>query len=183
MDKIKLNELENLINHYNELDLKGDLNDEDYEKLKNIKKEYFKEKQKFMPKQVIVIRKDLNMPAGKLAAQVAHASWGMFSQNFEFIKTENGYKVEIEFNENNKFHQASKIWFEERFTKVILYVKSEEKLKEIYNKACKKGLPVCFIEDAGFTVFNEPTITCIGIGPAFSEDLIGVTDKLQIFKD
>lgn len=175
--------LESKINHLHELDLKGDLNDSDYEELKNLKRQLEKEKQKLLPKQVIIVRKDLNMPAGKLAAQVAHASWGMFSKNFEFIKTENGYKVEIEFNHNNKFHKAAKIWFEERFTKVILYVKSEEKLKEIYNKACKKGLPVCLIEDAGFTVFNESTITCLGIGPCFPEDLIGVTDKLQIFKD
>lgn len=176
--------LESKINYLNELDLKGDLIDSDYEELKNLKRQLEKEKQKLLPKQVIVIRKDLNMPAGKLAAQVSHASFGVFSKNFKLEQlNENQESITITFDKNNKFDQAAKIWLSERFTKVIVYVKSEKALLDVYEKANLKGIPNCLIEDAGFTIFNEPTKTCLGIGPCYQDDLIGITDKLQLFKD
>lgn len=166
--------LESKINYLNELDLKGDLNNLDYEELKNLKKQFEKEKQKLLPKQVIVIRKDLNMPSGKLAAQVSHASMATITNRLE--QTDNGYFL----NTNDNY---LKEWLENRFTKVVLYVKSEKALLDVYQKAINKGLSVYLIEDAGFTVFDKPTKTCLSIGPCLQDDLIGVTDKLQLFKD
>lgn len=166
--------LESKINYLNELDLKGDLNNLDYEELKNLKKQFEKEKQKLLPKQVIVIRKDLNMPSGKLAAQVSHASMATITNRLE--QTDNGYFL----NTNDNY---LKEWLENRFTKVVLYVKSEKALLDVYQKAINKGLNVYLIEDAGFTIFDKPTKTCLSIGPCLQDDLIGVTDKLQLFKD
>lgn len=175
---MNLEELEIKIKHLNELDLKGDLVDKDYEDLKNLKLELNrlkeKERQKSLPKQVIVIRKDLNMPAGKLAAQVAHASMATITNRLKNI--DNGYILET--NDINL-----KEWLENRFTKVILYVKSEKALLEVYDKAIEKQLPTYLIEDAGFTVFDKPTKTCLSIGPCLQDDLIGITNKLQLFKD
>lgn len=125
------------------------------------------------PKQVIVVNRNLNMPHGKLAAQVSHASLGAL---FECGR-KNEKELHIDFEKDS----AVEKWVNERFTKVVLYVKSDEKLVEVYNKAKEKGLPCSLITDAGFTVFNGvPTRTCVGIGPCFPDEFIGVTDKLRV---
>ena len=41
-------------------------------------------------KQVIIARKDLNMSPGKLAAQVAHASWAFLSNQMRDALTDGG---------------------------------------------------------------------------------------------
>ena len=45
------------------------------------------------------------------------------------------------------------------------------------------NIPNCLIEDYGFTCFNEPTKTCLALGPCYPEDLIELTKKLQLYKD
>jgi len=55
--------------------------------------------------------------------------------------------------------------------KITLIVDTVEQLRELqeaYNDVCATQL----ITDKGFTVFTEPTTTCLGIGP-LSEDMIG----------
>lgn len=147
-----------------------------------------KERQKLEPKQIIVIRKDLNMPSGKLASQVSHASLGCIlnltkKQINEKDDGSKEYTISLELSENNPKEKAVTEWLFKRFTKVILYVKSEQKLIEVFEKAKAKGLNTVMIEDKGFTVFNGvETKTCIGIGPCYIDDLIGVTDKLQLLK-
>ncbi len=136
------------------------------------------------PKQVIVIRKDLNMPSGKLAAQVSHASLGCIMNIMNKTEKDNVFSLNLSLNRNEKKELAVIDWLNIRFTKVILYVKSEEKLMEVYLNAKSKGLNTVLIEDMGFTVFDGvKTKTCIGIGPCYAEDLIGVTNKLQLLKD
>jgi len=112
-------------------------------------------------KQVIVIRRDLNMSAGKLAAQVAHASLK------SYFATENTPQC------NN--------WLENSYTKVVLYVKSEEALSKLYNKCQEKDIPCSLIMDEGRTELDGPTFTCLGIGPLWEEDFEGITNKLRVF--
>jgi peptidyl-tRNA hydrolase len=55
--------------------------------------------------------------------------------------------------------------------KITLVVDTVEQLKtlqEAYKNVCGTSL----VTDAAFTVFDEPTTTCLGIGP-IPEDLIG----------
>ena len=128
------------------------------------------------PKQVIVMRKDLKMPSGKIAAQASHASMAAL---FEKSKRTNT-SINIDFSEDTALER----WLNERFTKVVLQVKSEAKLIEIYNKAKEANLPVALITDAGFTVFDGvPTKTCLAIGPVYPGQLEGITDKLQVYRD
>jgi PTH2 family peptidyl-tRNA hydrolase len=125
------------------------------------------------PKQVIVVNRSLNMPHGKLAAQVAHASLGALFKCG--VKRQDMIHIDL------RTGDAVEQWLNGRFTKIVLYVKSDEKLQKIYQKALDADLPTVMIEDAGFTVFDgKQTRTCVGIGPVFPDELIGITDKLRI---
>lgn len=88
-------------------------------------------------------------------------------------------KIRSVFKENS----PELLWLDEKFTKIVCYVKSEESLLKVYENAQKAGLNSILIKDAGDTFFDKPTYTCVGIGPAFDEDLKPVTGKLQLYKD
>lgn len=130
------------------------------------------------PKQIIVIRKDLNMSAGKLAAQVSHASLGCLTNLMTKEINEKEIKYILDVSNNISLDK----WLSHRFTKVVLYVKSEEALLNLKTKADKNNINNCLIKDVGFTEFTEPTYTCIGLGPDFPINLNKITKKLQVFK-
>jgi PTH2 family peptidyl-tRNA hydrolase len=133
-------------------------------------------------KQVIVVRKDLNMPEGKLAAQVSHASMAPLIEKLRGFShdlvtpTDTKQRLFIDLIPGD----AWKDWIDGRFRKIVVYVKSEQKLLDIFNKAKEAKLPCSLIKDAGFTVFNEPTYTCVGIGPCWAEDVDKITGKLRL---
>ena len=127
-------------------------------------------------KQVIVVRKDLNMRKGKMVAQGAHAS---LKAILDLMKPQ--------FDDNNelilriKNDSALQDWIRGRFTKICLSVNSEAELIEIYNKAKEKGLICSLITDAGLTEFaGVPTKTCCAIGPCWSDEVDEITGKLQL---
>lgn len=131
------------------------------------------ERQNTEPKQVIVVNRNLNMPQGKLAAQVSHASLAALFK----CGLKNDEMLHIDLRTGSAVEQ----WVNKRFTKIVLYVKSDAKLLEIAKKAEDAGLPTALITDAGFTIFDgKPTRTCVGIGPAFPDEFIGITDKLRV---
>ena len=64
-----------------------------------------------------------------------------------------------------------------KITLVVDTVDELKALQEAYKNVCGTAL----VTDAGFTVFNEPTTTCLGLGP-LSEDMIGEDLKaLKLF--
>lgn len=110
-------------------------------------------------KQVILVRKDLKMPAGKMSAQVSHASVSAVLKS---------PKNTIE------------DWEKQGMKKVVLKVKDEKELLQFEKLAKKYKLVTSLIKDLGKTFFEKPTITCLGIGPD-KEDLIDkVTGKLKM---
>lgn len=112
-------------------------------------------------KQVIVMRKDLNMRKGKMIAQGAHASM-MVVLNFQ----------------TDIFVQK---WLSQKFAKIVVSVDSEKELQEIHEKALTSGLRSFMIQDSGYTEFNGvPTNTCIAIGPAPAEWIDKVTGHLKL---
>ncbi|WP_163193087.1 aminoacyl-tRNA hydrolase [Clostridium thermarum] len=137
-------------------------------------------------KQVIVMRKDLQMTKGKMIAQGSHASLGIILEmmevanliNEEEDRSEAGaYSLNLKVEENSAIDN----WFKEGYKKVCVYVNSEDELLDIYNKADEKGLPVLMIEDAGVTMFKGiPTKTCLAIGPAWEEDIDEITGGLKL---
>lgn len=136
-------------------------------------------------KQVIIVRKDLKMPTGKVAAQASHASLGALLKMFK-KKTypDDRTKYEVEFNDGSILDK----WLNGIFTKICLTVNSEEELDNIYNDIVKynetiKGeqIPIVMIEDCGLTCFNGiKTKTCIGIGPFWSDDIDKFTKHLKL---
>lgn len=115
-------------------------------------------------KQVIVIRKDLNMSCGKLAVQVAHAS-------LEAAERVKGSHSEV-----------YREWKEEGAKKVVLQVGSEEELMEIYKEALERGLTAVLIRDAGLTELEPGTATAVGIGPHESERIDRITGRLPLLR-
>jgi len=111
-------------------------------------------------KQVIVLRKDLNMRKGKMVAQGAHASLGAYLKN-----PKHPYCIE---------------WLQGPFIKICVSVDSEEELLKIYKLADKTDLPHVLIKDAGKTEFKKPTYTAVAIGPGPEDEVNKITGELKL---
>jgi PTH2 family peptidyl-tRNA hydrolase len=123
-------------------------------------------------KQVIILRKDLNMRKGKLVAQGAHASMGAILS----LCKQDGDTLVLEMDERTK------PWLTGRFKKICVYVNSEEELLQIYNTALTKGLVCTIIKDSGLTEFNGvPTLTAVAVGPDREDRIDEVTKHLPLF--
>lgn len=137
-------------------------------------------------KQVIIIRKDLNMRKGKMIAQASHASLGALLGMFkkEDIWEENtfpsvGTRYELSFEHNSYLDK----WLNGVFTKICLYVESEKELVDLHTKIVKENpnIPCVLIEDCGLTEFHGvKTKTCIGIGPYWSDEIDVFTKDLKL---
>jgi PTH2 family peptidyl-tRNA hydrolase len=129
-------------------------------------------------KQIIVMRKDLNMRRGKQIAQGAHASMKFILDRGAF------YRAELDHPEQFHSDIADPViqnWMKGMFTKVCVSVDSESELDEIYNRAKEAGLICSMIVDAGLTEFNGvPTKTCCAIGPSWEEELQPITGHLKL---
>lgn len=110
-------------------------------------------------KQVILVRSDLKLPKGKMAAQCAHAA------------------VEAEINSPRKKVEE---WLNEGMKKVVLKVKDLEELRKFEKLARKEKLVVSVIEDRGLTVVEPGTITCLAIGPDEEKLIDRLTDHLKM---
>jgi PTH2 family peptidyl-tRNA hydrolase len=113
-------------------------------------------------KQVIVVRRDLGMGIGKIAAQVAHAAV-MGAEKTKERKRE--------------WFEA---WFDGGQAKVVVKVKSMDELVEVRKHAESLRLPVVQVQDSGLTQIPPGTTTCLGIGPAPSELVDKVTNNLKL---
>jgi peptidyl-tRNA hydrolase, PTH2 family len=110
-------------------------------------------------KQVILVREDLNLPRGKLAAQSSHAS------------VDTALKSEPE---------KVKEWKKNGGKKIILKVADEKELFKYKTMADDAGLETALIKDAGHTVVEPGTITCLGIGPDEEDEIDKITGKLKM---
>ena len=124
-------------------------------------------------KQVIVMRKDLNMRKGKMISQGSHASMKVLLDSM--ISVEDGRIFDLPID------SPIKDWIEGIFTKICVSVDSEEELLEIYNKAKDSGLMCSLIQDVGLTEFGGvPTYTCCAIGPNWDTEIDPITSHLKL---
>src|SRR3989338_4548815 len=110
-------------------------------------------------KQAIVMRKDLDLSKGKLAAQAAHASL----EAYKCAKA-----------------GARAAWESAGQKKVVLKVDGLKELEAIFRQAKEAGLPCSMIKDAGKTELPAGTATAVGIGPATEREIDSVTRNLKL---
>lgn len=127
-------------------------------------------------KQTIVVRKDLKMKSGKLAGQVAHASLKVFSDRIRKYYNAGEYGWHVDVNVTSEMKE----WLEGKFTKIVVGCDSESDILDLEKKAKDSNLPYAVVKDAGDTVFNEPTITCIAIGPDTDEKVEALTEEYKL---
>lgn len=106
-------------------------------------------------KQAIIIRNDLEMGKGKIAAQACHASVTAVMKTLK--------------KNAKKFEE----WESQGQKKIVLKVNSKQELLEIFEKAKKKTV-ASLIKDAGLTQLTPGECTAAGIGP----DEEGIIDQL-----
>ncbi len=113
-------------------------------------------------KLVIIIRKDLRMGKGKIAAQASHAS---------VIASERIKEI------NAKWWRS---WINSGQRKIVLKAESKIDLFKIKEEAEEACLPTSVIQDSGLTQLEPGTVTCIAIGPAPSELIDKITKELSL---
>ena len=113
-------------------------------------------------KQVIVVRKDLDMGTGKIAAQVGHAC---------VLGAEHVRKSKPEWY---------KEWIIAGQEKVVVKVTGLEQLEQVKRHAISLDLPWSEVTDAGHTQIAPGTVTCISIGPAPEVTIDKVTKDLKL---
>lgn len=132
-------------------------------------------------KQVIVIRKDLNMRKGKMIAQGSHASMAFLTESMHKaygLDTLPCFVTDTFFVDKSI---AIEHWLKNSFRKIVCYVNSEEELVEIHQRALASGLLSHLIEDNGLTEFNGvKTKTAVAIGPDWDDAFEGITDHLPL---
>lgn len=129
-------------------------------------------------RQVIVVRKDLNMRKGKIAAQTAHASMAFLSKIY--MTSPSGVDI-FPLIFKTAISDVELEWLKDSFTKIVVSVDSEDELMEIFHAAEVAGLVVNLITDNGTTEFNGvPTKTCLAIGPDFKEKIDPITGHLKL---
>ena len=131
-------------------------------------------------KQVLVWRQDLqNVPKGKFGAQMGHAAHLFLTEQ---VRAEYGGKgPKLRAGESGKVEirltQAEMDWILGNYRKVVAFVRSEAELMEIYHAARKLNIPAHIVTDDGLTVFEQPTVTCLSIGPAEESEVDKVTGE------
>lgn len=110
-------------------------------------------------KQAIIIRQDLKLPKGKIAAQTAHAS--------------------VEAVMRSKKDNV-KDWRKEGMAKIVLKVADLKELRKYNQMAKDTGLTTAVITDAGKTVVMPGTVTCVAIGPDEDEEIDAIISELKL---
>lgn len=120
----------------------------------------------FAPKEeyklVVLVRTDLDMGKGKIAAQVGHAS------------------VECALRAEKKDRKVFDAWMDSGQKKVVLKVPNKDEMIRYMAEARSCGLYTVMISDAGRTQVDPGTATCIGIGPAPQSEIDKVTGALKM---
>lgn len=150
-------------------------------------------------RQLIIARKDLNMSAGKLAAQVSHASMAFLTA---LLRDAKGNKNKIKRIEDGEYVFEIKMdaetynnWICGIFTKTICEARNKNQLLKAKNIAeelgMEEGKDFFLIKDNCLTELEpeeidengvERTLTCIGFRPLPDDVAHEISRKFQLYR-
>lgn len=113
-------------------------------------------------KQVILVRTDLDMGKGKMAAQCCHAS----VMSYMAALRENKEIVDQ--------------WIKEGQKKIVLKVDDDKAIKKLFEAFKFKNIPCALVNDAGLTQLPPGTITTLGVGPWKKSEIDFFTSALKL---
>ncbi len=113
-------------------------------------------------KMIIVVRWDLKLSSGKMAAQVAHAA------------------VNCAFAAKKRKPAWFDKWYMEGQRKVVVKTPKLEDLYILKSQAEALDLTTSIVTDAGLTEVQPNTVTVLGIGPGPGDIIDKVTGELKL---
>nr|AAD19814.1 hypothetical 23.1kd-like protein [Drosophila melanogaster] len=113
-------------------------------------------------KMVLVVRNDLKMGKGKIAAQCGHGAVGAYQR--AVVRTP----------------RLLRSWENCGCAKIAVRVESEAELMAIKKEAERQQLNTCLIRDAGRTQIEANSKTVLAVGPAAAADIDRVTGHLKL---
>ncbi|EDW55130.1 probable peptidyl-tRNA hydrolase 2 [Drosophila sechellia] len=113
-------------------------------------------------KMVLVVRNDLKMGKGKIAAQCGHGAVGAYQR--AVVRTP----------------RLLQSWENCGCAKIAVRVESEAELMAIKKAAERQQLNTCLIRDAGRTQIEANSKTVLAVGPAAAADIDRVTGHLKL---
>lgn len=114
-------------------------------------------------KMVLVVRGELRLSGGKIAAQVAHAA------------------VDLALRAEARAPAAFEAWVRGGQRKIVLVCPTMEEMLRLEREARARQIPTAWVEDAGLTEVPPGTRTCLGFGPSPSSLVDAVTGDLDLF--
>lgn len=113
-------------------------------------------------KMILVVRNDLKMGKGKIAAQCGHAAVGAYQSAVK------------------RSPKLVRAWENSGCAKIAVRVETEAELMGTLRRAREAGLNVCLIRDAGRTQIEPNSKTVLGIGPAPCREIDQITGHLKL---
>ena len=114
-----------------------------------------------MYKMIIVIRSDIEMSVGKIAAQSSHAAVSALDAADK---------------------KTVSAWKKEGQKKVVVQARNEKELFELKAKCGKHKVSCSLVIDAGLTELIPGTATALAIGPEKEEKINKITGSLPLLK-
>lgn len=113
-------------------------------------------------KMVLVVRADLNMGKGKIAAQCCHACIGLYKRQMLRDK------------------ESIEVWESSFGKKIVVKCDNEKEMFEIAESAENNGFGTYIVCDAGLTQVSPNSNTVLAIGPASDKQLKSITGYLKL---